>query len=443
MITPWPRSLLWRTVLLIAALLIAAQLTALLLVRLSDRGPRAQEGAQQVASIVQLARAALTSTAPDKRRELLAQLTAREGIRIYAEGEGDPPEIASQASWLPLLQDELHRSLGPATRYRFVPSHGGNLWVSFSVKGDHFWAVVPSRQLEHPFPLRWLGWVTAVLAFAMFGAYALVSRINGPLRALAGAAVRLGRGEAVDRLHEDGPAEIRALTRAFNQMATDLAHLDADRTLMLAGVSHDLRTPLSRLRVELEMLPPDTPGRAAMIQDIEDMDAVLGQFLAYAQGSTAEREKTVELNALAQAATERYERMDKRIMLDLGQVPPLPLRQTAITRAITNLLDNAFKYGQRPEQSVAEVTLRTARERDQVRVSVLDRGPGIPESELARLKKPFTRLDSSRSNAAGSGLGLAIVDRIARQHGGRLWLRARAGGGLDATVELPVQKASV
>jgi len=441
--TAWPRSLLWRTVLLIAALLMAAQLTALLLFRLSDRLPRAEEAAQHIASIVQLARAALTSTAPDKRRELLAQLTAREGIRIYAEGEGDPPEIASQSSWLPLLQDELHRSLGPATRYRFVPSQGGNLWVSFSVNRDHFWIVLPRRQLEHPFPWRWLGWGTAVFAFAMLGAYALVSRINGPLRALAAAAVRLGRGEAVARLHEDGPAEIRALTRAFNQMATDLAHLDSDRTLLLAGVSHDLRTPLSRLRVELEMLSPDASGRTAMIQDIEDIDAILGQFLAYAQAGAAEPEKTVELNALAHAATERYERIDKKVVLDLGQVPPLPLRATAMTRLITNLLDNAFKYGRRPEQSAAEVTLQTAHERGRVRVSVLDRGPGIPESELARLKKPFTRLDTSRSNAAGSGLGLAIVDRIARQHGGHLWLTARAGGGLDATVELPIAQRPI
>ena len=440
--TPWPRSLLWRTVLLIAALLIAAQFTALLLFQFSDRGPRAQEAAQQLTSFVKLTRAALTSTAPDKRRNLLKQLSEREGIRIYAEGEGDPPEVASQPSWLPTLADELHRSLGPSTRYRFVPSQGGNLWVSFSVNGDNFWAVIPRTQLEHPFPWRWLGWVAAVLAFAMLGAYAIVSRINGPMRGLAAAAVRLGRGETPDRLREDGPAEVRALTRAFNQMAANLARLDADRTVLLAGVSHDLRTPLSRLRLEVEMLSKDAQSKGGMIQDIEDMDAIIGQFLAYVQEGAAEPKQTVDLNALARAAAERYERLGKKVVLDAVEVPSLPLRATAVTRLINNMLDNAFKYGRRPEQPQAEVTLRTARQGDQVCLSVLDRGPGIPESEFARLKKPFTRLDTSRSNAVGSGLGLAIVDRIARQHEGRLWLTARDGGGLGATVELPIELPS-
>lgn len=437
----WPRSLLWRTVLLIAALLIAAQLAALQLFRLSEREPRVREIAQQLASVVNLTRAALVSSDPRKRRDLLSELSEREGIRIYVAGETDPPPVHFQPPWLPLMQDELRRLLGPDTRGVFVPGHGGTLWVSFSIDDDAYWVAIPRAQLERPFPWRWVGWIAAVLALALLGAYVLVSRINRPLRRLTAAAVRLGRGETPEPLAEDGPDEVRALTRAFNQMTTDLARLDSDRALLLAGVSHDLRTPLSRLRVEIEMLPADAGSKQAMVQDIEDMDAIIGQFLAFVKEGAAEPKQPADLNALARAAAERFERLGQKVRVDAGALPPLPLGPTAMARLISNLLDNAFKYGRMQGEPTADVTLQTWRQGEKVFLSVLDRGPGIPESEFARLKKPFTRLDASRSNAAGSGLGLAIVERIARQHGGQLWLMPRAGGGLEARIELPIAEA--
>jgi len=268
----------------------------------------------------------------------------------------------------------------------------------------------------------------------------IVYRINRPLRSLTQAAIRLGQGGQPQPVSEDGPEEIRALTRAFNRMSTELAHLDADRKLLLAGVSHDLRTPLARLRLAVEMLPADAnnAAKAGIVQDVEDMDAIIGQFVAFVKEGGGEDLRSCDLNELAQSAAERYTRLGQPVKLELAARTSIPVRPMAMQRLLANLLDNAFKHGRSPPAQ-AEVTVQTWQQGGRIYLSVLDRGPGVPESDAQRLLQPFERLESSRSNLSGSGLGLAIVDRIARTHGGRLQLLARAGGGLEARVELPIE----
>jgi two-component system osmolarity sensor histidine kinase EnvZ len=435
-----PRTLLWRTVVLIAVLLIVALTAAIQVLRLSEREPRARQIARQVASVVNLTRSALITAAPEKRRGLLADLSEMEGIRIYPADEDGPPAVRLELPWMSIMQDELQRLLGSDTRAVFVPGDGGRLWVSFKIDDDTFWLVIPRGRFEHPFAWRWLGWITALLALAIVGAYLIVARVNRPLRRLTTAAARVGRGERLEPLVEDGPAEVRELTRAFNQMAADLAHLDADRKLLLAGVSHDLRTPLSRLRLAVEMLPDerDDTTKLGMVQDIEDMDAVIGQFTAFVREGEGEQKAATDLDALVRACLERYTRAGRTIDTRLAPLPKLPLRATAMQRLIANLVDNALKYGIRAGASDAEVEVHTWQQGERVYLSVLDRGPGIPSGSAPRLMQAFTRLDTSRANSKGSGLGLAIVDRIARSHGGSVSLLARTGGGLEARVELPV-----
>jgi two-component system osmolarity sensor histidine kinase EnvZ len=261
-----------------------------------------------------------------------------------------------------------------------------------------------------------------------------VSRLNRPLRALAQAASAIGKGKIPDPVPESGPEEIRTLSHAFNEMSKDLARLDADRALILAGVSHDLRTPLSRLRLGLEMSGADPQLREGMTADIEEMDRTINQFLDFARTDGGEATQDADLAAIAAEVAEHYRRRGKSVATDLSAVPRLQLQTLSMRRVVLNLVDNALRYGER------EVSVAVRAENGAVVLEVADRGPGIPASEAERLKQPFTRLEVARSDKGGAGLGLAIVERVVRARRGTFDLLAREGGGLIARIRLPIEK---
>jgi two-component system, OmpR family, osmolarity sensor histidine kinase EnvZ len=215
---------------------------------------------------------------------------------------------------------------------------------------------------------------------------------------------------------------------AFNRMAGDLQTMERERAMVLAGISHDLRTPLSRLRLALEMTS-ESENTEGMIADIEEIDAVIGQFLDFARGENEAKAAGDPAEVAAEVA-EHYTRIGSNVTLSARSVPQVRFARMAVRRAITNLVDNALRYAGEP------IEIRTAPCAGGAVIEVLDRGPGIPEAEAERLKRPFTRLDSARSGRGGSGLGLAIVERVARAHGGTLKLQPRRGGGLAARFEL-------
>ena len=432
--TLFPRTLLWRSVLLIALLLVVAHLAWLQIFRVSEREPRARQVAQQIASVVNLTRAALITAQPSKRLELLDDLSQEEGIQVYSSERGERVTLLPDRPFLRLVETEVKRQLGTETRLAASRNGVRGAWVSFRIDGDDYWVHLPRSRLERADPLRWVGWGALVLVLALLGAYLIVARINRPLRELAGAAAEIGRGRTPPPVAETGPSEIRTLAHAFNSMATDLKRLDEERALLLAGVSHDLRTPLSRIRLGLEMLDGkgDPALKAGLVQDVADIDAAIGQFLDFAR--VTEGEAVVpdgDLNAIARELRDRYAGAGKEVTARLAPLPPLALRPRAIQRLIANLMDNALRHGG------GQIEVTTASEGGRAVLEVLDRGPGIPPGEAERMVQPFTRLDAARSGA-GTGLGLAIVDRIARLHGGSVQLLPRGGGGLRARVELPL-----
>jgi two-component system osmolarity sensor histidine kinase EnvZ len=215
-------------------------------------------------------------------------------------------------------------------------------------------------------------------------------------------------------------------------MTRDLARLEDDRALILAGVSHDLRTPLARLRLGLEMADADAQLKGGMAADIDEMDRIIGQFLDFARAAGGEPAGPTDLAALARDIAARYRDTGHTLTEEIVAVPEVIVRPMAVRRLVTNLVDNAFRYGEQ------DVRLHVAPAGRAVVVEVLDRGPGIPAEEVDRLKQPFTRLETARSGKGGSGLGLAIVDRIARMHGGSFDLLRREDGGLVARVTFPV-----
>jgi two-component system osmolarity sensor histidine kinase EnvZ len=304
--------------------------------------------------------------------------------------------------------------------------------VSFFIDEDEFWAMLPRERFEPAFGLQWLGWGAALLVLALLGAALIAAMIAQPLARLTRAAGRLGRGQAHQPLPEAGASELRTVAEAFNRMASDLERIERERAMVLAGISHDLRTPLSRLRLALEMSGAESSAAVAMSADIDEMDAVIGQFLDFARGADEEKAEN-ELDELLDELAAHYRKVQRQVTFGPGGVPPFAFARMAVRRAVANLVDNALRHAGEP------VEIRTSVSGRKVLVEVLDRGPGIPAGEAERLKRPFTRLDRSRGGSGGAGLGLAIVERVARSHRGSLELLPREGGGLVARLSLLVE----
>ena len=430
-----PRSLLWRTFLLLAALVLLTTAAWFLIFRAYEVEPRARALAQNLVSVVNLTHVALLTAQPEKRGELLAELSDREGIQVYSAEPGERIIAMPDTPILVLTQSLIREQLGQSTRFAVRRDGLPGLWVSFSIEDDEYWVRIPRERLERRIALRWVAWGVLALALALIAAYLIVSRVSRPLRSLATAAGEIGRGRIPAPVDESGPQELRTVAHAFNQMSRDLSRLEQDRALILAGVSHDLRTPLARLRLGIEMSAQDEGLRAGMHEDIEEMDRIIGQFLDFARLDGGEANQPVDLAALVGEAVERYRKLGHTIT---ASTEPVALRAKSLMlrRAVANLIDNALRYAGTEAGTPVEVVLR--REEDKAVIEVLDRGPGIPESEMERLKQPFTRLEQARSGGGGSGLGLAIVDRVAQAHGGSFELASREGGGLVARLRIPV-----
>lgn len=431
-----PQSLLARTFLLVSLLILVCAANWLTLFGLAEREPRARQLAQLTISVVNLTKAALVAADPGKRLDLLRDLADIEGVHLYPAEPTDETRDLPDNYFFRVMNDTAKSQLGPNTRFAGAVNGLPGLWVSFSIsdtEDDDYWLRLPGEHAETVFPWHWLAWGGASLALALLFAWLIVSRVTLPLRRLAHAARVIGRGRHSEPVPEDGAVELVQLAQAFNSMSGNLKLIEQERAEILAGISHDLRTPLARLRLELEMSIKDAPSREAAIEDIEQMDSIIAQFLDYARGENEEPPEAEDINTLVSQVAGTSKRTTSTPEFVPGQLPPARINRRALTRALTNLLENAHKY------AGGQIRIETRCENDAVLIDILDRGPGIPKNEVERLKRPFTRLESARSNTTGTGLGLAIVERALRLHGGTLELLPRDGGGLIARLRLPLK----
>jgi len=232
-------------------------------------------------------------------------------------------------------------------------------------------------------------------------------------------------------LPEQGVSEVVDVSRAFNQMSADLAANERERAIVLAGISHDLRTPLARVRLAAE-LAADEDLRAGLISDVVQMDAVIGQFLDYARLDESEALVLTDPGVLVTEVAQSFRATAVSVDLQLKTVAAVAVRPLLLRRALVNLLDNAIKYGG------GEITVQLEGGDGKVFLSVMDKGAGIPAGLRESVKRPFIRLADARTDVTGSGLGLAIVARAARLHHGEFQLEECAGGGLVARLILPL-----
>ncbi|MFO1371552.1 MAG: ATP-binding protein [Candidatus Competibacteraceae bacterium] len=292
-----------------------------------------------------------------------------------------------------------------------------------------FQHVLPEEVITWPIRLLLILLVLLVSVAAL--AALAVRALTRPLTVLADAATELGRDIRRPPLTETGPLEVRRAARAFNTMQDRLVRYIGDRDRLLAAVSHDLKTPITRLRLRAEMLD-DGPLRDKFQADLDDMQQMVQGTLDFLHGGEdAEPMASMDLDALLECLQEEAEATGGEVRISGAATQPLRCRPLALKRCLTNLVDNALKYGQR-----AEITVKDAPER--LLLTIHDAGPGIPEAMLATVFEPFYRLEGSRSrDTGGTGLGLSIARNIARAHGGELMLRNHPQGGLEAVLELP------
>jgi two-component system osmolarity sensor histidine kinase EnvZ len=435
--------LFWRTFLLIA-LLIAVSLAAWFQsFRVIEREPRAQRVALQLVAIVKLTRTALLYSDPDLRRALLQDLESNEGVRVYPRETTDKYTLQPDESLNRLIEHDIRGRLGDDTVIAQSVNDIPGVWISFKIDEDDYWVALDREQLDNVTGLQWAGWGIFALALSLFGAAFITSLVNRPFARLAVAARKVGSGQAPEPLPERGLGVAADTNRSFNQMVRDLEQLEADRALMLAGISHDLRTPLARLRLETEMSPSDQVTKDAMVDDIEQMDMIIGRFLDYARPV----QRTSESVDLSQVAGEMAARMagedGVRLITRLAPSAIIEADETDVRRVVGNLLENAKKYGHSEVDGIPHIMVETRVAHSRVELAVLDEGPGIPDDQLALVTRPFYRVDSARSQANGTGLGMAIVQRLVSRYRGSLRLRNRTPGpGLEVTIEFPLGKSA-
>jgi two-component system osmolarity sensor histidine kinase EnvZ len=434
-LTFWPRSLFGRLALLLLLVTLISQATAIILFR-QDRAAllSRQFGDTKIVQLKAL-RAGLANADPMSTAAALARFGDAYQARIVPDEErrfvGGPPQNPVLVELLGRLKTEL----GPETDLRIQPRLQ-LLWIKLQA-GDHaYWAgfQLPPRPGEDA-PGRALEWSLIALVVLLASAYFFARYLARPLRQLNDAVANVGGGSLPSPLPETGPSEIASLNRGFNQMLANLRQADEDRALLLAGVSHDLRTPLARLRLGIEFGTQDASAHEGMISDIAEMDKIIGQFLEFARDNREVPLEMRKLDDIVASAVERYQKAGNDVRFSRGEVPPLPLRSTAMSRLIANLIDNALRYGAPPVEVITRVEGSTAV------LEVADRGPGIAPDQVEHLKRPFTRGEPARTGGAGAGLGLAIVERIARLHGATFELLPRAGGGTCARVSFPIAGA--
>lgn len=430
-------SLFWRTFVLLAILLAGGIFAWVQTLRALEFEPRAVQQAQQIAGLVNLTRAALQTADGINRVALVKTMGTPEVIRVRPREPADRIEAFEVDRFTRLVGRELRHAMGPDAETASAVNGQAGLWVGFSIDRDKYWLQAEVAHTSVMGSGTWFAWIGIAVAATLLGSVAIARLINKPLKQLSFAASRIREGDLDSRLDENTlTSEIREVNMGFNRMARELARVEEDRAVMLAGISHDLRTPLARLRLETEMSVYDEEAKRNMAMDIDQLDAIIDKFMDYARpGETTMRPVHVSQLIDREASAFRDPsqiRITSRVAIDLKVMAD----ETELARVFANLFENARRYGRGTYTGVAEVTVTYVRTGPWVIITVRDQGPGVAPEKLSQLTTPFFRGDAARTAATGAGLGLAIVDKAMQRMGGSLELANAPEGGLMAHIRL-------
>jgi len=431
-------SLFWRTFMLLGLLILCSTLAWLHLFRTQEYEPRILRNAHQIATVVNLTRNALRHSDAIARVSLLKMLADEEDVKLVIREPGDRVQPFGTSSLETRLANALIERLGPSTVVASSVNSETGLWVGFQIEGESYWLQMDENRLRPLSNSAWLVWLALAAVLSILGAAAITGLINRPLKQLSLAASRVREGRYRDIALDEAAStsEIREVNIGFNRMAERLAKVEEERTLMLAGISHDLRTPLARLRLEAELSVPDAQAQTAMTADIEQLNEIIDQFLGYARPDHAELQSVLLAPVLSKCMAPLRGHAQMQITVRAPEDLTVLADPIELGRVVSNLLENARRYGQSPQDGISRVEIDAQAQEGRVLLRVRDQGPGVPEAQLAHITQPFYRGDVARTSALGSGLGLAIVERAVQRMGGALSVLDHPGGGLVAVIQL-------
>ena len=430
-------NLFWRTYTLLALLLAGAVFTWVQTARKLDVETQAQQAAQLTAQLVQLARATLLASSGNTRAALLRNLESQAALQIKVREPTDRLERFEPDRYRTLYAEALNRSLGPDVVLAQRVNGNAAIWVGFTADRERFWLRTEPPRAGKGQDESWALWPVIALLLTLGGAAIVARLINQPLRQLSFAASRVRGGDLDSRLDETTlTSEIREVNKGFNRMARELARVEEDRAVMLAGISHDLRTPLARLRLETEMSVHEDEAKRNMAMDIDQLDGIIDKFMDYARPGTTQT-RPVHVSQLIDREVAMFRdtsqlRITAKVAIDLAVMAD----DTELGRVFQNLFENARRYGRGTYTGVAEVHVSYANIGVWAIISVRDQGPGVAPEKLSQLTTPFFRGNAARTAATGAGLGLAIVEKAMQRMGGSLELANGPDGGLVAHLRL-------
>ncbi|MFA0324388.1 two-component system sensor histidine kinase EnvZ [Vibrio splendidus] len=365
------------------------------------------------------------------RQRVLEQL----GVTVHAKDSEAAGEYYHAVA-IDLMSEEMTKELGSETEVRLILGKESYvLWMDIAQLPNSLIRIPLSELQEEDFaPLFRNSLIMAMLIVA--GGWLFIRLQNRPLIALEKAAQGVGRGDIPPPLPVQGAQEIRSVTRAFNQMSKGIQELEEDRALLMAGISHDLRTPLTRIRLATEMMSPEDSYLAeGIISDTEECNEIISQFMDYLKPVDRDSFQEVFVDDIAREVSSSEGGYEVQIETDIPEaMKPALGNPIAMKRAVSNLVVNALRYG----NGWVKVSTGMTADNKLAWVTVEDNGPGIPQDQVGKLFEPFTRGDTARGSE-GTGLGLAIVKRIVSQHQGAVVVNNRSEGGLKAQISFPVK----
>ncbi|MCB1994677.1 MAG: HAMP domain-containing protein [Burkholderiaceae bacterium] len=433
---PLALSLFWRTFFYLAILLTGGIVAWVQTLRALEFEPRALQTAQQIAGLVNLSRHALAQ-ADNIQRVTLLKSMGDDAVHVAPQEPADTHEPFEVDRFSQRVGQELRTRLGPGTVVARAVNGQTGLWVGFTIERDAYWLRADDEQVSPMSGDTWFVWIGIALVATALGSVGIARLINRPLKQLSFAASRIREGDLDSRLDENTlTSEIREVNMGFNRMARELAKVEEDRAVMLAGISHDLRTPLARLRLETEMSVADEEAKANMAMDIDQLDAIIDKFMDYARPGDTQLQPVLLAQLVDREASAFRDpsqiRIRSRLAIDLRVLAD----ETELSRVFANLFENARRYGRSNDTGIALVSVSYARTGPWVVVSVRDRGPGVAPNKLPQLTTPFFRGDAARTAATGAGLGLAIVEKSLQRMGGQLEVANAAEGGFVVHLRL-------
>jgi two-component system, OmpR family, osmolarity sensor histidine kinase EnvZ len=421
------KSLRSRNIALLVIIVLAGQLLSLLLVWILAIRPQAERVGAIMARNVAAISMTMDGLPQVERTKLIARLNRDGAIRLLP-GSVTPPEDRGIPTRVEkLFMESFVREMRSQDAILWRGGRNGQMWVRVRLGGEPYWISNERPKGWTPNGAILASFLTAI-SLALIAGVLLQRRVAQPLRALADAADTVKPDGIPAPLPTDGPSEIAAVARSFNLMGERLAAQDAERTFMLAGISHDLRTPLAKIRLALAMEPTlSGENEALLTRQLDRMDSMLAQFLDFARGLEGEVVGRFDLETVVRAAVEA---LDADVGVEGEAGLEIRGRPLSVQRALVNLLRNAMLYGAPP------ITIRFGRQTEGVYITVQDAGKGVDPQLLEVLAHPFVRGDASRSGATGTGLGLAIAHHVANQHQGGLSFANLPDGGFEATLRL-------